>query len=424
VGAPTLHRVGRPYLVLGGVTAGWGTIPVLVGLVDLPSPLIVAIRLWTAALCLGAVLAVGEWRARRAGRARPPEGPVSGGAPAALMAAGADRMGSEAAAAAGAPRSCAGVPALSFHHISPTGGAYVMETSSQCPDMGTDRASPGGPVGDRHQSRPAGGAPPSGRRASRSGAAEGAAGGAPRLLSVQPLRCALSAVVLGAHWLALFAAYKRAPAGTVILIVYLAPIGVAALAPRLLGERLGRGTVTALAAAVVGFGLLAGPTVHSAGATGLALSLVAAVLFVVLILLSKPLAEVYGGLRLAFLELAGAGLVLVPVAAATTWPPVEAAWLWVVVLGVVHTALGISLYLRVLAEIPATHVGILGYLEPVVVVLAAWLWLGQRPATVTVIGGLFVIAAGVSVAVSASPGGRGVVDAAFRVPDTTPPLDR
>ena len=295
----------RPYLLLSGVTAGWGTIPVLAGKVDLPSTLIVAIRLWTAAICLGAVLAVQRTKGQRTSM---------------------DQGGS----ALGAPR-----PA--------------------------------------------------------------------RLLSMRPLRCALTAVTLGCHWLALFAAYKRAPAGTVILIVYLAPLGVAALAPRLLGERLGRRTIGALVAAVAGFALLAAPTVHSAGASGLILSLIAAVLFVALILLSKSLAPLYGGLRLAFMELAGAGLVLIPIALATAWPAPKAAWLWVVVLGVVHTALGITLYLSALAEIPATDVGILGYLEPVVVVLAAWLWLGQRPGLATLAGGLLVIAAGVSIAISGGP---------------------
>jgi drug/metabolite transporter (DMT)-like permease len=293
----------------------------LAGKVDLPSTLIVAIRLWTAAICLGAVLTVQEWRHRRVRQGR-----ISGG--------GGDGGG---------------------------GGG-------------------GGP-------------------------GVGVVGPA-RLLSFRPFRCALTAVTLGCHWLALFAAYKRAPAGTVILIVYLAPIGVAALAPRMLGERLGRRTIGALAAAVAGFALLAAPTVHAAGATGLILSLIAAALFVALILLSKSLAPVYGGLRLAFMELAGAGLVLIPVAMATAWPTPKAAWLWVIVLGVVHTALGITLYLSVLAEIPATDVGILGYLEPVVVVLAAWLWLGQRPALATVAGGLLVVAAGVSIAVSGSTLGR------------------
>ena len=299
----------RRYLLLGAVTAGWGTIPVLASWSQLPSALIVAFRLWTAALCLAGVLLVERIRSR-AGRRR-------------------------------------------------GGGRFA-----------------------------------------------GAAGQPPRLLSVKPLQCGLAAVVLGLHWLALFAAYQRAPAGTVILIVYLAPIGVAALAPRLLGERLGRTTLVALGAAIAGFSLLAVPSVHAAGAAGLILSLIAAALFVALILVSKSLAPAYGGLRLAFLELAGAGVLVIPVAVVAHWPPVSASWLWVVVLGVVHTALGITLYLSVLAEIPATHVGIMSYLEPVVVVLAAWLWLGQRPALATILGGVVVVAAGVTLARSAtSPSG-------------------
>ena len=125
------------------------------------------------------------------------------------------------------------------------------------------------------------------------------------------------------------------------------------------------GRLTALAVATAGFCLVAAPTVRAAGIAGLTLALVAAGLFVALILLSKPLASIYGGLRLAFIELAGAGVVLVPVALAMAWPAPAWSWLWLVVLGVVHTAIGITLYLSVLARIPATHVGILGYLEPV-----------------------------------------------------------
>ena len=287
----------RAYLLLCGVTAGWGTIPVVAGQVNLSSSLIVAIRLWTAAACLGAVLVI---RRRR---------------------------------------------------------------------VSLDVRSPG-------------------------------------LLTVRPALCVAVPLILACHWLALFAAYKRAPAGTVILIVYLAPIGVAALAPRLLGEHIGALTLAALLAATAGFALVAGSTVRSAGVSGLTLSLIAAVLFVALIMLSKPLASIYGGLRLAFLEMAGAGLVLVPVAAFTSWPSPSASWLWLLVLGVVHTALGITIYLSALARLPATHVGILGYLEPVGVVVCAWLWLGQRPAAETVAGGILVIAAGVLIVIGASDRGQ------------------
>jgi len=117
---------------------------------------------------------------------------------------------------------------------------------------------------------------------------------------------------------------------------------------------------------------------------------------VALVLLSKPLASVYGGLRLALLEMGGAGLVLIPVAAASSWPAPAPSWLWLLVLGAVHTALGIAIYLHVLGDLPATHVGILGYLEPVGVIVCAWLWLGQRPALSTVVGGVLVIGAGVA----------------------------
>src|SRR5207245_11598434 len=102
----------------------------------------------------------------------------------------------------------------------------------------------------------------------------------PASLPVRPRLCLAAALVLAVHWIALFSAYKRAPAGTVILIVYLAPIGIAALAPAILGERVGSRTVAALALGVVGFVLVAAPAVHGATTGGLVMALVAAATFV------------------------------------------------------------------------------------------------------------------------------------------------
>jgi drug/metabolite transporter (DMT)-like permease len=216
----------------------------------------------------------------------------------------------------------------------------------------------------------------------------------PRLLSVRPILCLASGLVLAVHWISLFSAYKRAPAGTVILIVYLAPIGVAALAPATLGERVGSRTLWALAVGAAGFVLVAWPAVHGASAAGLGLALLAAVMFVVLVLVSKPLSEAYGGLRLAFMEMAGAGVILIPIALGTAWGHPQASWLWLLVLGLVHTAVGIGLYLGALARVPATHVAILGYLEPASVVLCGWLFLSQRPAVETIVGGVLIVLAG------------------------------
>jgi len=134
----------------------------------------------------------------------------------------------------------------------------------------------------------------------------------------------------------------------VILSLYLAPIGVAVVAPAILGEHLSRQTL---------------------------LSLVA-------------------------------GVALVPVALASHWSQPAPLWLWLLVLGGIHTAMGTGLYFGALAHLPATHVGILGYLEPVGVVLCAWVFLSQRPTWQTVIRGVVVVAAGIWLVMNGDGGPR------------------
>jgi len=227
---------------------------------------------------------------------------------------------------------------------------------------------------------------------------------APRLYSMHSRLCVVAAAILAVRWLALFAAYKRAAPGTVILIVYVAPILVAAAAPRMLGEILTRSIVVALLLAMGGLALVTVPDVDRASVTGIVLALLAAVTFAALVLASKPLAESYGGLRTAFMEMAGAGLVLVPVALRTSWGHPTAAWGWLLVLGLAHTALGTGIYLAVLGRVPATHVGILGYLEPAAVVLFGWMFLAQSPSPLTLLGGALIVVAGVVVLRSGSTG--------------------
>ena len=71
--------------------------------------------------------------------------------------------------------------------------------------------------------------------------------------------------------------------------------------------------------------------------------------------------------------------------------------MWLVVLGVVHTGVAISVYLTCLSIVGATITGVLGYLEPTTAVFWAWLVLGENPSPATLVGGAAIVGAGLLV---------------------------
>jgi drug/metabolite transporter (DMT)-like permease len=220
----------------------------------------------------------------------------------------------------------------------------------------------------------------------------------PPVWSVARPRIVAVCVILVVHWLAEIAAYQEAPIGTALFIIFLAPIGIAAFAPRVLGETIDRRTIAALGLAVIGFVAMTGDAVESAGAVGLLLSLAAMVTFVALVLVNKPLADTYGGVRAAQMQMTGAGLLVLPVVVfGVDFPAPQPSWLWLLVLGVVHTGAFIAVYLSCLSVVGATTTGVLGYLEPATAVLWAWIVLGEKPSPATLIGGAAILAAGLLV---------------------------
>jgi drug/metabolite transporter (DMT)-like permease len=219
--------------------------------------------------------------------------------------------------------------------------------------------------------------------------------------------------LLALHWTLQFAAYQRAPAPTVSFVIFLSPIGMAALAPWVLGEPTPLRTVGALAVGVVGAALVTGPSARGTTTIGVLLAAASAAGLVGLNLLAKPLAQLIGGARAALAQFGVAALVLSPVMfrlVAGSYGAPRAAWVWLVLLGLVHTALFVSLYLWALARIPVATVGVIGQLEPVGVTVVAALQ-GHPPAATTLAGGALILVAGGLVASRLSSG-----------PTTTHPL--
>lgn len=210
-------------------------------------------------------------------------------------------------------------------------------------------------------------------------------------------RLVLNGAVLAAHWVSFIAALQRAPIGTVLLITYLSPVGIAALAPAFLGEVVPARTKAALGLAVGGIALIAAPGIGGGHGSGILLAFVTGLLYVPLALLNKSLSDSEGGVNLALWQLLIAGAVILPFALLTQWGTPRIEWLWLIVLALVYTAFAFAVYLSALARIPVTRATVLLYLEPASAVLFGWLLLDEKPTASMLIGGVLVVAAGVLV---------------------------
>jgi len=102
-----------------------------------------------------------------------------------------------------------------------------------------------------------------------------------RLVVHRPVRTLLQGVVLAVHWVLFFAALQRAPVGLVTLLVFLAPVILAGIAPFALGERLTGRIVVALGLGLVGTALLVGLGADGAEVAGIVYAVLAAVLLAV-----------------------------------------------------------------------------------------------------------------------------------------------
>ncbi len=219
-----------------------------------------------------------------------------------------------------------------------------------------------------------------------------------RIVVHRPGRTVLQGLTLAVHWVFFFAALQRAPVGLVTLIVFLAPVLMAAVVPYTLGEHLTRRVAAALGLAVVGTVLLVGLGAEDAEPAGILYAVLAAVLLAVLFINAKVLSPLYGGRRLALAQVSLAAVVLVPIALVGGQArPTAHDLVWLLVLGLVHTALALAVFLGALGRIPALHTGVLAYLEPASATFLGWLVLDEVLGPGTLVGGVLVVAGGLLV---------------------------
>jgi drug/metabolite transporter (DMT)-like permease len=210
-------------------------------------------------------------------------------------------------------------------------------------------------------------------------------------------------VTVGLQWL---------PASSAGLLLATEPVWVLVIGLVFLGERAGRRFLAGTGVALAGVAVIAGPAALSAGSgsravAGAALVLLATLAFGGYTVVLRPLSEKYGPVSAtAASSVAGAAPYLALVG--TIWPPPrlsQPAWAEVLFLALGSTVAGMLLWNRAIVRGGSTRISRLLYLEPVVSVLGAMVFLGERATAAVLAGGVLVIA-GVLVTGDSSTGGR------------------
>jgi DME family drug/metabolite transporter len=181
----------------------------------------------------------------------------------------------------------------------------------------------------------------------------------------------------------------------------MAPVYVALLAPRLMGQRPDRIVAPALVVALAGMVAILLPALVGAGdisLAGLACGVATGVLFAAYQLIVKSVSRRVRSSTIVLVELTCVIVFLLPLA---LWQAADMDqgltqhdWIAAVVLGLFATALAYMLYIEGVRRVRVEHASILGYLEPVSAPLYAVVLLGEAPAATTLAGGALIVVAG------------------------------
>ncbi len=207
----------------------------------------------------------------------------------------------------------------------------------------------------------------------------------------------LSGIAMGFNWIFLFEAYKYTTVSVATLSYYFAPVIVTVACPVLFKEKMSAKQWICFIMSTLGIVLITGIGDLSHGSShfkGILFGLGAAALYATVILINKFIKNV-DGIHRTFLQFLAAIAVLVPYVLLTDGINLNTldkkGWIFLLVIGFVHTGVTYCLYFSSLKELPGQKAAILSYIDPLVAVLISVVVLNEKMTIMQIIGGALIL---------------------------------
>ena len=196
---------------------------------------------------------------------------------------------------------------------------------------------------------------------------------------------------LTVNWIFFFKAIKTTTIANATLAYYTAPIIATILSIFFLEENLTKQNLAALLLSFVGIVIISDISQLSlTGLEGIGYGLLAAFFYALFMVLNKFFADVSA--RVLTLGQTGVAiLILLPLVFNYSQPSSQQSWLLLIVLGIIHTAGALVLYVKGLSLSKVQDVGVLSYIDPISAIVLAALFLGEIPGLMTVLGGALIL---------------------------------
>lgn len=202
----------------------------------------------------------------------------------------------------------------------------------------------------------------------------------------------LSSLFLGAHWVTYFYALKLSNVAIAMLSLFAFPVITALLEPLFGKEKFKPIHVLLGALILLGIYILAPEfNLQNSHLKGILFGLLSAVFYSIRVLILKQQVSNYNGTMLMFYQLFILTIVLVPVMYFMDTTGVKNQFPYVVLLALLTTAIGHTLFVKSLNHFSASTATIISSTQPIFGIIIAYFFLSEIPTWNTFWGGLLIL---------------------------------